>query len=265
MDELMLLRKARPSNGPDSAAFTYARARLDTLIYADAEAKARAATRRPPSKRLIVMLAVFAALVFAFSAVATDGPGDDISYWYDITDRSARAEAGVQEVTLGQWQAGTIHGEASGYGWSLRPYVTEGAPNAPNGTLGIEFGTDLPKYEGSNEAQASDQTWGYPVYGLAKGPNLHWIGWGAYIPGTIGSGGGDPPKYVYGPANSRVMSIDLVADEKYVVTVRTFAGPPGVRARFWVAVLPLGHLVHTLVPRDRNGNALERWRLRSPM
>jgi hypothetical protein len=30
----------------------------------------------------------------------------------------------------------------------------------------------------------------------------------------------------------------------------------GIRARFWIVVLPVDQLVHTIVPRDEDGKAL---------
>jgi hypothetical protein len=68
---------------------------------------------------------------------------------------------------------------------------------------------------------------------------------------------------MYGVANERVRRVDLENNQRQLVSVPTLEAPPdlGVRARSWVVILPVEHLVHTVVARDEDGNALERWRL----
>jgi hypothetical protein len=101
---------------------------------------------------------------------------------------------------------------------------------------------------------------GLPPHGADE---LHWVGSGLAIQGLIDpSGGGTGPKYLYGPATAEVRRVDLESDDG-VVSVPTFAGPPelGLDVRYWVAVLRLDRLVHTIVPRDAEGKALEHWHL----
>jgi hypothetical protein len=53
------------------------------------------------------------------------------------------------------------------------------------------------------------------------------------------------------------------SEDGTVVSVPTFPGPTDltVPVRLRIAVLRLDHLVHTIVPRDQNSDALEHWDL----
>jgi hypothetical protein len=99
--------------------------------------------------------------------------------------------------------------------------------------------------------------------------DLHWLSLTLSIPQRLeASGGGTGPKWLFGVANPRVTRIDLKNEnDGTVVSVPTFDGPDQspLRLRLWVAVLRLDQLVHTVVPRDRDGDALEQWRLQIAM
>lgn len=105
---------------------------------------------------------------------------------------------------------------------------------------------------------------GFPVHGLAprtiNPDNLHWVGFSASIPGRVTTG---VPKFLYGPAAANVHTVDLEGSDGRAIRVPTHAIPDeiGLDARFWVVAIPPDQLVHTIVPRDEDGNALERWRL----
>jgi hypothetical protein len=106
---------------------------------------------------------------------------------------------------------------------------------------------------------------GFPVHGIAPAEvpaeKLHWVGFVAGVPGKLTS---TAPKFMFGPAAANVRTVDLenIVDRR-VIRVATHRVPHeiGVRARFWIVVIPVDQLVHTIVPRDENGKALERWRL----
>jgi hypothetical protein len=95
--------------------------------------------------------------------------------------------------------------------------------------------------------------------------DLHWVSLTLSIPqGFEASGGGTGPKWLFGVANPRVTRVDLENEnDGTVVSVPTFPGPDQspVRLQLWVAVLRLDQLVHTVVPRDKDGEALEHWHL----
>jgi hypothetical protein len=90
--------------------------------------------------------------------------------------------------------------------------------------------------------------------------DAHWVGFGTAIAGKVQNA---ETKIHVGPAAENVRSVDLENDDGRVIRVPTIAAPKdlGVPARFWIAVLPVEHLVHTLVPRDNHGKALEHWHL----
>jgi hypothetical protein len=161
------------------------------------------------------------------------------------------------------WSVPVIQGELAGQRFEMEVFM--GARNhlwvglSPGGPAKPAYGTDVP---GLGSA-----TGGLPIYGLETdgGPlGLHWVGWILDVPGPIEpTGGGTGPKYLYGLAAPRVRRVDLEGDHGKVVSVRAFPGPSqlGVNVRVWVAALRLDQLVHTIVPRDANGDALEHWHL----
>ena len=96
-----------------------------------------------------------------------------------------------------------------------------------------------------------------------KGEEFHWVSLILAIPQRLeASGGGTGPKWLFGVANPNVSRVELENEnDDTVVSVPTFAVPKDltVRVRLWVAVLRLDQLVHTVVPRDKNGEPLEHW------
>jgi hypothetical protein len=242
-------------------------------------------TRRSlPARRVVVLVAVFLTVIYAVAAVAADSPRS-VVYW--LYDRSPDTYPQTQVPTLGEWfRAGraefelvstatgqvpqpavrlvpVLHGESAGRRWEMQVFLRDIFSKEqlhvgfhPGGTPGPLRGTDTPGF--------GNIAGGYPVHGLQPPgtSDLHWVGLTLTIPGVIeAAGGGTGPKYLFGPAAPNVRQVDLQSNDGTVIRVPTFPGPNdlGVHVRLWVAVLRLDHLVHTIVPRDANGEALEYW------
>ena len=231
-------------------------------------------------RRVAVLVAAALAVVYAVSALAAESPRG-VVYW--LFDRSGETYPVAQEPHLGAWmlarRAGwqlvptdkglmptvrsvpVLEGRVAGQRFELEVYSWQGEL-----WVGLNPGGPAPPYYGTDVPAAAGGAGGFPIYGLRPpdGSDLHWVGWTLSVPGPIEpSGGGTGPKYMYGLAAPNVRQVDLEGDDGTVARVPAFAGPPelGADVRVWVAVLRLDQLVHTLVPRDANGHALEHWRL----
>lgn len=247
----------------------------------------RGSRKRRRSRRLLVLVAVLLLAIFAVTALA-GGRQRHVVYW--LFDRSHETYPLVQVPRLGEWRreqrAGlrllttprglvpeiknvpVLHGEVAGHRWELLAFldVTDGT-SRKDLYVGFHPGGTPAPYHGTNVPAFDSVGWGFPMRGLstAGGPELHWVSSQLFVPGPIEpSGGGTGPKYLYGPAAADVRRVDLESDDGTVVRVATFAGPAelGLDVRYWVAVLRLDRLVHTIVPRDAKGKALERWHLK---
>jgi hypothetical protein len=240
-------------------------------------------------RRALVLVAVVLAAIFALSALA-GGRQRHVVYW--LFDRSGETYPSIQVPRLGEWhhekRAGlrllttphglepeirtvpVLEGELAGHQWELLAFLaSDDAASAEELHVGFNPGGRPPPYYGTNVPAFGGGAWGFPMRGLPRhgADELHWVGWSLDVPGPIEpSGGGTGPKYLYGPATADVRHVDLESDHGVVVRVPTFAGPPelGLDVRYWVAVLRLDTLVHTIVPRDAQGKALEHWHLELP-
>ena len=245
--------------------------------WEDALRRARVVGRRLPGafdkrgrRRVLVLVAAALACLFAMSAVAAQNSGR-VPYWLMGPNPDERAVGGTQPTTVGVWtraprvlpdprsgsrRVPTIHGRTGATGWVFQAFILspdEIGTRERVLSLGIGPVSRRPANEGAFEAYFR------PGWMMRNETDDHLVVFATAIPGKVGDG----PKYLYGAAAPDVRQVDLESTDAPTVSVRTFAGPEGlgVPARFWVAVLPLGHLVHTLVPRDADGDALEHWRL----
>jgi hypothetical protein len=242
-------------------------------------------------RRAIVLVAVTLAVIYAVAAVASDRRLG-VVYW--LFDRSAKTYPVLQEPQLGQWtyaerasfgyvqtdkgpvptespdpqvwSVPVIQGEVAGQRFEMEVFFHGQTGSGSELTVGLSPGGPAKAPHGTDVPGFGSAAGGSPVHGLYEPDegDIHWVGSTLYVPGPIeASGGGTGPKYFYGPAAPNVRRVDLEGDDSLVVRVPTFAGPSdfGLNVRVWVAVLRLDQLVHTIVPRDANGHALEHWHL----
>jgi hypothetical protein len=214
---------------------------------------------RAGNRRLVLVVAVAVlAVLYAVPAVAQER-------WWWMGASGSEMQPVTQVLTSGEWTTEELrlHPEegtapttgfgAAGQRWTMQTYMS-----AESGLcIGISPNPPRPANEGAFMGC------GHPVHGipLTYTPDeLHWVGWGLAIPGKVTP---VAPRFMFGPAAPNVRNVDLENNDGRVLRVPTHALPDslGVSARFWIVVLPLDHLVHTIVPRDENGKALERWRL----
>lgn len=231
-------------------------------------------------RRVLVLIASALAAMFALSAVAAEqgrlpywtfGSADDPTYPLLQTPRLGSWKAEATTIPPfgfdGPLEPGeavrvpTIEGASAGKQWKMQAFV------GFRGRAYLCYGlsADAPMlvddegYFGTCDSRAE---WFFTPSSSTTG-ETHAVQYGVAIPGQVGSG----PKYLYGTAASNVARVDLVSDDGTVLTVPTFpvSDDLGVPARLWVAVLRLDHLVHTIVPRDKDGEALERWELEAAL
>jgi hypothetical protein len=252
--------------------------------------------RRPTTRRVLVLAVVLLGMLYGVAAIAADEPGWSIRYW--IFDRSQETYPTTQLATVGEWHeaprmglehrytkdgvevlAATIPvllGEVAGRGFEMQVYLRPRGdadrvqrswrPGASDLCVGFEPGGTPKPYHGTDIPSFAGGTCNPPIQELRPFgyEELHRVGATLHVPGPIEpTGGGTGPKYLFGVAAPNVRRVDLESRDGTVVRVPTFAGPPdlGVPVRLWVAALRLDHLVHTIVPRDDEGDALEHWHL----
>jgi hypothetical protein len=242
-------------------------------------------------RRAVVLAAVALTVIYAVAAAASDRHLG-VVYW--LFDRSSQTYPILQEPQLGEWtyakrasygyaqtdkglvptpspdpqiwSVPVIQGEVVGQRFEMEAIFRRQTGSGSDLMVGLSPGGPAKPAHGTDVPGLGSAAGGFPVHGLYE-PNeadIHWVGSTLYVPGPIeASGGGSGPKYFYGPAAADVRRVDLEGDHGLVVSAPTFAGPSdlGVNMRVWVAVLRLDQLVHTVVPRDENGHALERWHL----
>jgi hypothetical protein len=258
--------------------------------WQDALRRAGFAARHRPrlaARRVLVLAVVLVGVLYAVAAIAADEPGWRIRYW--LFDRSPETYPTTQAATVGAWSRAervdglvstdegyvpnvvtlpVLHGEVVGRRFEVKAFFREWAFGQDHLCIGFEPGGTPKPWHGTNVPAVGGSSCGAPMHGLRPQgeSDLHWVGATVHVPGPIEpTGGGTGPKYLFGPAAPNVRHVDLESRDGTVVRVATFAGPPdlGVRVRLWVAVLRLDHLVHTIVPRDDEGEALEHWHLPS--
>lgn len=235
--------------------------------WQDALRRAGYLGRRFPRRRqllrprlVLVVIALALAVLYSVSAVAQER-------WWWVTSPNDPARPVTQVVSVGPWSikelmitSGDVAAAPTTSVTTLGTRVAVQAYVSKEHSLCVGIGPDpMPR----------DGGWGigcgFPVRGLAppgvSSEKLHWVGYVAGIPGKVTA---TSPKFVFGPAAPNVHSVDLENPyEGRTIRVRTQPLPDslGVDARFWIVVLAPHELVHTIVPRDEDGSALEHWRL----
>jgi hypothetical protein len=211
-------------------------------------------------RRVLVLVLVALAVIYSVPAVAQER-------WWWVSSPDDPAQPVTQVISMGPWKIEDLliePGDATAPSrsiitgndrWILQAYVSKESSLC----VGISPAPPRPANEGAGIGC------GFPVRGLAPpeipSEKLHWVGFIAGIPGRVT---GTSPKFLFGPAAPNVHTIDLENNnDGRAIRVRTHPLPDslGVDARFWIVVVPPAELVHTLVPRDENGKALEHWHL----
>jgi hypothetical protein len=220
--------------------------------------RARGWSRAAGRRRMLVALAAVVAAIYSVPAVAEE------SWWWANSGDSSMQPV-TQVLTVGRWtsQDLMIHPEegavpsagfdAAGGHWLLQAFINH------QGHLCVGVSPDPPRVANEDAFIAC----GHPVHGISSATtsaDLHWVGFGTAVPGRVEDANA---RFVFGPAAANVREVDLENEDGRVLRVSTMAAPEGlgVPARFWIAVVPMEQLVHTLVPRDAEGNELEHWRL----
>lgn len=211
-------------------------------------------------RRLLVVLAAALATMYAVPAVAEER-------WWWVSSPDESMQPITQVLTVGSWTSKElkIHPEeggvpsarfdAVGGQWLLQAFINQ------RGLLCVGVSPDPPRL--ANEVGAFIAC-GHPVHGIGPAAtperDRHWVRFDTAIPGKVESA---KARFMFGPAAANVRELDLENEDGRVICVSALAAPEGlgVPARFWIAVVPMEQLVHTLVPRDEDGTALERWRL----
>lgn len=260
-----------PVQPPELGSQRLAQMRAHLLDEVDRDARKRerrarlrllATARR---RRTLVVVAAALAVIYSMPAVAQE------RWWWFSPDSTLQPVS--QVVTVGNWKTEEL----------LDPRAVSPAQTAPIVTGDVRWIVQafVSRHRGLNKEmfclvlsrdRPSPDTGlggggacGFPVHGLlpltTPPERLHWVGYTASIPGLVASG---TPKIMFGPAAPNVRTVDLenILDRR-VIRVPTHQIPDevGLDARFWIVVIPPDQLVHTIVPRDENGKALERWRL----
>ena len=211
-------------------------------------------------RRTLVVVAAALAAIYTVPAVAQER-------WWWVTSPDDPAQPVTQVIRMGPWKTedllidpgdATVPSRSVATGndrWILQAYVSK------ESSLCVGISPDPPRR--ANEGAGIGC--GFPVRGLAPpeipSEKLHWVGFIAAMPGPVT---GTSPRFLFGPAAPNVYTVDLENNnDGRAIRVRTHALPDslGVDARFWIVVIPPGELVHTIVPREASGSALEHWRL----
>jgi hypothetical protein len=242
-------------------------AQMRTQLLAEVErdkaerARRQEARLRPNRRRrLLVIVAAALAVFYAVPAVAQER-------WWWVSSPNDSMQPTTQVLTVGRWTSRElkIHPEeggvpsarfdAVGGHWLLQAFINQ------RGMLCVGVMPDPPKL--ANDVGGFIAC-GHPIHGVGPAAtaerNRHWVGFGTAIPGKVESA---KARFMFGPSAANVREVDLANEDGRVIRVPTMAAPEGlgVPARFWIAVVPMEQLVHTLVPRDEDGKALEHWRL----
>lgn len=240
-----------------------------------------------PPRRVVAFVVIALAVIYAMAALAAGRPRVGPVYW--LFDRSDEVYPMQQTPALGRWtnrKRGTFDGPSPQGGALVKVVPVLSGTVAGHrfemamgpithhsySVLGFSAGGPAEPFHGTNVPAVGGGGFaavrGLPVPAAFETPDpedLHWVSVTLGIPqGFEPSGGGTGPKWIFGIANPRVARVDLVDEvADTVVSVPTFAGPPDApfRGRIWVAVLRLDQLVNSVVPRDGEGEELERWEL----
>jgi hypothetical protein len=255
------LETAAPAPELGEARITQLRKHL--LSEIEQEERQRERRRAPRSRllgrrRVLIIAVILLAAMYAVPAVAEER-------WWWVSSPEAPMQPVTQVLSVGQWTNRELALEPAGGSvpavsfsvaakrWTFHAFV------AKEGNLCVGISPDPP--QPANEGAFVGC--GHPVHGipLTYTPDeRHWVGWGTAIPGRVDQA---TAKFMFGPAAPNVRYVDLENEDGRVLRIPTLPAPDGlgVDARFWIAVPPMEQLVHTIVPRDEDGKALERWRL----
>jgi hypothetical protein len=210
-------------------------------------------------RRVLVLVVAAAATFYAVPAVAQER-------WWWVSSPNESMQPTTQVLTVGRWtgreltiqpEEGAVPSapfDAVGEHWLLQAFINK------RNLLCVGVSPDPPRLANEGAFIAC----GHAVHGIGPATTpasrRHWVGFGTAIPGKV-----DDAKahLMFGPAAANVQEVDLENEDGRVIRVSTMAAPEGlgVPARFWIAVVPMEQLVHTIVPRDAEGRALEHWRL----
>lgn len=209
----------------------------------------------------------------AVMAVASDRPLR-LSYWLDAPDPGKRARAGLQSQTVGVWsderrmtygypdvtRAGeptssvisVLRGTTEGNSWEIGTFADT------DGGVCLAFTAGQPeRFHGTSILAPGVVNCDWSVAGVGSSSgDAPLVKYMLTIPGRVGTGS----KYLFGVAAPSATQVVLLSEDSPEVIVRTLDGPPDAdsHARYWVAVLPLGHLVHEIVVRGADGQELGR-------
>jgi hypothetical protein len=234
---------------------------LDEIERDSAKRERRARLRSCATSRRVVLIVavVVLAVIYSVPAVAEER-------WWWMGAQGSSLQPVTQVQTLGEWTTEQLRLQpergpvpTTGFGAAGQRWTMQAFMSAQSGLcVGISPDPPRPANEGAF------LSCGHPVRGipLTHTPSeLHWVGWGTAIPGKVTD---SAPRLLFGPAAPDVRTVDLENNNNgRVLRVQTHPLPDslGFRARFWIVVLSAEQLVHTIVPRDEDGKALEHWRL----
>jgi hypothetical protein len=252
--------------------------------------------------RLLVLVAAALAVIYVVSAVAADRR--PFGLVHQLVDRSDETYAVEQVPELEGWirrrraidepvmtekgtmravrEVPTIQGAIAANRFELSAFVSDFRSNFL-GRLRVGFSPGGPAENCPPTSCASDAKVPYlgsgiarlNIYGLGEELGLkplRWVSIAATVGGTLEKTNagyvGDGPKWFFGVANEKVARVELEnTNDGTVVSVPTFAPPNEfpIRVRLWVAAVRLDQLVHVVVPRDQDGEALERWEMNAAL
>lgn len=153
---------------------------------------------------------------------------------------------------------GEMIGDSNGVPWELVSFVAK--PPQEDSELCWGVTTDLSGSGRGGAINCSATEYPGPGHSDDSHVETHWLGFFTHVPGLLDQA---EEKLIAGPTNENVADVDLIVSDGAPIRVHTLAAPPGlpVSVRFYVAALPVDKVVRALVPRDAQGNALERWNL----
>jgi hypothetical protein len=241
--------------------------------WQDALTRAGYLGRHFPHRREILRPRLVLVFVLVALAVIYSVPAVAQQRWSWMLAPNATLKPVSQVVTVGAWKTEEL----------LDPRAAGPAQTAPVATGDVRWVVQafMSRHRGLNEDMlclwlspdpsppgadlGGSGACGFPVHGLAPRAtdpdNLHWVGFSLSIPGQATTG---VPKFLFGPAAAKVHTVELedsVDGRAIRVPTHQIPDEVGLDARFWIVAIPPDQLVHTIVPRDENGKALERWRL----
>lgn len=265
------LRRARPvPPAPRPAVVAQARF-LATSALVETEKRRRKAVRwGPPAIPGRAIAVAAAALVCLSAAVAIAASSRDWWFFHTpavqplsqpvVVASSSAGQSRLARMSGRRWESGgNLSGTSAGMPWEFTAFTAKHDGGGRELCYGVTPNPPNPKGEGA--ALGCGPTV-YPGPGHSDDPSYdtHWLARLVQIPGETETA---TVKFISGPTAPNVARVDLIVRDGRPISVPTIPAPKGLDLplRFYVAVLPAHELIHTLVPRDANGNALEHWEL----